>query len=304
LIDDFRAQGYEVAYFSAQDESFGGAEFDVGFARADVSYDARQDVDRRYTTFTTPGSLAVPAEVVTERVTAFLRERRRDQPLFLVLNIQDTHFPYRHATIRPVVSDVALDRFQIAPARADALRAMYLNTTRNVDDAIAIALDEARASLGREPGVIVLSDHGESLYDEGFLGHGYALNDAQTRIPLIVANLPIVIEEPFGQSELRDAIAHAFVTAAPGAGAQLRQNAAKSIFQYLGSVQRPVQIALTSITGQMAYDFRSGRVQVDRVGWRRPDALDPDEFSRWRQLVHHWELMVLARSQRAPSPPR
>ena len=298
LIDDFRAQGYQTAYFSAQDESFGGAEFDVGFARADVSYDARQDVDRRYTTFTTPGSLAVPSEVLIERVTSFLRERRRDQPLFLVLNIQDTHFPYRHATIRPILSDVALDRFKIAPARAAELRAMYLNTTRNVDDAVAVALAEVRTALGRDPGVIVVSDHGESLYDEGFLGHGYALNDAQTRIPFIVVNLPIVIDEPFGQSELREVIARAFATGAAGAPAQVRQDPTKHVFQYLGSVERPVQIALTSIGGQIAYDFRTGRVQIDRAAWRRPDALPPAEFNRWRALVHQWERMVLARYQR------
>ena len=51
LIDDFNATGYETAYFSGQDESFGGADVDVGFARASVSYDARQDRDRRYSTF-------------------------------------------------------------------------------------------------------------------------------------------------------------------------------------------------------------------------------------------------------------
>jgi glucan phosphoethanolaminetransferase (alkaline phosphatase superfamily) len=298
LIDDFAAQGYQTAYFSAQDESFGGAPYDIGFARADVAYDARMDVDRRYTAFTTPGSLAVPYQVVVERVSSFLRERSRDKPLFLVLNIQDTHFPYRHATIRPILSAVALDRFEIAPARAEALRAMYLNTTRNVDDALGGVLDQARTALGRDPGVIVLSDHGESLYDEGFLGHGYALNDAQTRIPLIVANLPIVVEEPFGQADLRDAIAHAFVTAAPGAGPQLQQNPSKSTFQYLGSVEHPAQIALTSLDGQVAHDFRTGRARIDRAGWRRPEALAPDEFNRWRQLVRQWEQMVLARAER------
>lgn len=294
LIDDFRAQGYQTAYFSAQDESFGGAAFDVGFTRADVSYDARQDMDRRYTAFSTPGSLAVPAHVLVERVSTFLRERRDERPLFLVVNIQDSHFPYRHASIRPLLSNITLDRSEIAPSRADALRAMYLNTTRNVDDAAGAVLAQVRATLGHDPGVIVLSDHGESLYDEGFLGHGYALNSAQTRIPLIVANLPIVVDEPFGQSDLRDAIARAFGGERIDARPRLSPDPAKTVFQYLGSVERPAQIALTGISGQIAHDFRTGRVQVDRAGWRRPEALDPNEFSRWRDLVHQWERMVLA----------
>ena len=299
IIDDFRAQGYQTAYFSAQDESFGGAEYDVGFARADVAVDARQDLDRRYTTFTTPGSLAVPYQVVVERVSSFLRDRTKDKPLFLVLNIQDTHFPYRHAAIRPVLSSVTLDRFEISPSRADALRAMYLNTARNVDDAVGAVLEQVRAAIGREPGVIVLSDHGESLYDEGFLGHGYALNEAQTRVPLIVANLPIVVEEPFGQSDLRDAIARAFATSAPDARPQLRPDASKMVFQYLGSVDRPAQIALTGLTGQIAHDFRTGRTQVDRTAWRRPESLEPDDFARWHALVQQWEQMVLARHRTA-----
>jgi arylsulfatase A-like enzyme len=250
--------------------------------------------------FATPGSLAVPYQVVVERVSSFLRDRQRDKPLFLVLNVQDTHFPYRHAAVRPILSTVTLDRSEIAPSRADALRAMYLNTMRNVDDAVGTVLEQVRVVSGRDPGVIVLSDHGESLYDEGFLGHGYALNNAQTRIPLVVANLPIVVEEPFGQSDLRDAIARAFVTAVPGAGPQLRQNASKSTFQYLGSIDRPAQIALTSIGGQIAHDFRTGKVQVDRAGWRRPEALGPADFSRWRELVHRWELMMLARLENTP----
>ena len=60
LLDDFKAQGYETAYFSGQDESFGGGS--VGFERADMAYDARIDQKLRYSTFTTPGSLAVPLE--------------------------------------------------------------------------------------------------------------------------------------------------------------------------------------------------------------------------------------------------
>jgi hypothetical protein len=295
LIDDFLAQSYQTAYFSAQDESFGGAEYDVGFDRADVSFDARQDIDRRYTLFTTPGSLAIPYQVVVERVSSFLRERRRDRPLFLVVNLQDTHFPYRHAAIRPILSDVALDRSAIAPSRSDALRAMYLNTVRNVDEAIDAVLARVRTATGRAPGVIVVSDHGESLYDEGFLGHGYALNEAQTRIPLVVANLPIVVEEPFGQSDLRDAIALAFGAAVTGAAPQLLRNPSKRVFQYLGSVERPAQIALTGIDGQIAHDFRTGKVRVDGTAWRRPETLGPDDFKRWRDLVQLWERMVLAR---------
>jgi hypothetical protein len=68
LVDDFIAKGYVVGYFSGQDESFGSDEYRVGFDRAHAASDARADMARRYTTFATPGSLAVPAQVVQERI--------------------------------------------------------------------------------------------------------------------------------------------------------------------------------------------------------------------------------------------
>ena len=104
LIDDFKRQGYEVAYFSGQDESFGGPQQGVGFERADVAYDARVDRDRRYSDFSTAGSLAVPYSVVLERVGEFLDGRRSDKPVFLYVNFHDTHFPYHHRGIQPLIS--------------------------------------------------------------------------------------------------------------------------------------------------------------------------------------------------------
>ena len=184
LIDDFNTNGYETAYFSGQDDSFGGAAGAVGFDRASVAYDARSDRNRRYSTFTTAGSLAVPWSVLLDRVTGFLEHRSPARPLFLYVNFEDTHFPYHHPGIAPLVSNTVVPESQITPENRDAVRATYLNTAANVDRAIGTVLDRVRRTLGRDPAVIVLADHGESLFDEGFLGHGYALNEAQTHIPL------------------------------------------------------------------------------------------------------------------------
>ncbi len=303
LLDDFRANGYQTAYFSAQDESFGGTGQGVGFDRADVAYDARADRNRRYSTFTTAGSLAVPYNVLLDRVGAFLDTRRRERPLFLYVNFHDTHFPYRHPGIAPLVSRSVLAQSDITPGHADTLRAMYLNTAANVDRAIGSVLEHARRSLGREPGVIVLGDHGESLFDEGFLGHGYALNDAQTRIPLIVANLPVTIEDPFGQADLRGIIDAALASPVGAAAAPVvGQNAARRVFQYLGNIDRPAQIGLATSTGRTIYDFRSDEVQVDRGAWRRSRDLRPGELAAFTALVRIWERMLLAR-QSAPVAP-
>lgn len=297
LIDDFNANGYLVAYFSGQDESFGAADTRVGFERADVAYDARVDRDRRYSTFTTAGSLAVPFGVVLERVGEFLRDRgKTSEPLFLYVNFHDTHFPYSHNQIQTLTSAARLERRAIAPKERDALWATYANTAANVDRAVGELLDAVRTTRGTEPSVIVTADHGESLFDEGFLGHGYALNDVQTRIPLIVANLPIFVEEPFAQRELRGALGRALqvppnVAAVP----RMRDAPDKEVFQYLGSLNRPRQIAFLKNDGRTLYDFRTGRAKLRGGEWLRPVDLPAPDREEFLRLIHEWERMMLAR---------
>lgn len=296
LLDDFAVHGYETAYFSGQDESFGGPAHGVGFDRADVAYDARQDVSRRYSTFTTAGSLAVPHDVLTERLSEFLRTRRQERPLFLYVNIHDTHFPYHHHALEPLLDAPVLGQRDIAAPRARELRAMYLNAAANVDRAIGRVLSDVTSALGREPGVIVLSDHGESLFDEGFLGHGYALNDAQTRIPLIVSALPLVIPVPFGQADLRTSINDALANASGDARPTLHHDPTRRVFQYLGNLERPRQIGFLTTAGRLLYDMRSRRASVRGGRWMREDDLQAGERAEILDLIHTWERMVIARS--------
>ena len=176
---------------------------------------------------------------------------------------------------------------------------MYLNTAANVDRAIGQLLAHATKTLGREPAVIVLSDHGESLFDEGFLGHGYALNDEQTRIPLIVANLPLRIEQPFGQIDLRDAIVAALrepptLTTPP----VLHDDPEKRVFQYLGALRRPAQIGFVTLGGRTLYDFRERRFRQAGAAWQRPAELSPQAYASFLELIHTWERMRAGNASR------
>lgn len=295
LIDDFSSHGYEVAYFSGQDDSFGGPAYAVGMERADVAYDARQDRGLRYSTFSTAGSLAVPHDVVQRRVATFLAGRDATRPLFLYVNFHDTHYPYRHDGMRPLVSAVVLDEADIHPSRAADLHEMYLNAAANVDAAIGSTLGMLRSRLAAPPAVIVTADHGESLFDEGFLGHGYALNDVQTRIPLMVSGLDVEIEQPFGQADLRDLIGAALSRPERGPRPVVRTRAGKDVFQYLGTPRRPRQIGFVTSDGRTIYDFRTNRVRFGDGAWQRPDDLVERAEDRFLELVRFWERMVLAR---------
>ncbi len=299
LIDDFRSNGYQTAYFSAQDESFGGPAWDAGFARAEVAYDARTDRNRRSSTFSTPGSLAVSHVTLTERIAAFLASRDRGRPLLLYVNFHDTHYPYHHAQIEPLVSPTVLPAGRIAPSRQAALEEMYFNSAANVDRAVGDVIMRATAALGHAPAVIVTADHGESLFDENFLGHGYALNDVQTRVPLIVRGLPLEIAEPFGQADLRDAVDAALSSDASrrAFGPRVVQRPDRLVFQYLGQLRRPRQIGFVNGSTRTLYDFRQRAALVGNGGWRRPEMLSGDQQAAYLDLVRFWERMMLAKAE-------
>ena len=302
LVDDFHQNGYEVAYFSGQDESFGVADGAVGFERADVFYDARQDRDRRFSSFGTPGSLAVPAPVLLERIQQFLDRRQSARSLFLYVNFADTHFPYNHAGTSRRVSPIVVPRAAIGPGCAADLRAMYLNAVGYVDDAIGDLLARVREHSGREPAVIILSDHGESLYDDGALGHGFALNDVQTRVPFVVSGLPLRLPQPAGQTDVRRALRCALEALPEPCPYTAFTRETGRVFQYLGRLPRPRQIGFVSGDGRtrLSFDMRRRLVQVrEGTAWQRPSALGPGEHREWLQLVRLWETL----RWRAPAEP-
>ena len=295
LIDDFAAQGYVTVFLSAQDESFGAERYQIDFSGVDVFYDARQDEDRRSSAFTTPGSLSVPASIVLERLDETLARLPRERPWFIYLNFQDTHFPYHHPGVPATLSSTVVARADIVPGRAEDLQAMYRNTAAAVDAAVGRALRFVEGRRGGvEPAVIVTADHGESLFDEGFLGHGYALNEVQTRVPLVAAGLPLIIEEPVGQAELRDAIVRAL---GQGTGRpNVVRPAGKRVFQYLGTIDRPREIALTSVSSRTTFDLRSRRARFDRGDWHPLSDLSEADRSRVLEVVHFWERLRLAQT--------
>ncbi len=228
LVDDFKANGYQVAYFSGQDESFGGPAMMVGATRSDVFFDAAMARNERYTRFQTPASLAVPFQVIERRVAQFLKARTDDRPLFLYFNLHDTHYPYWHKRMAPLLNHTVVSDGDIRPGRARELRAMYLNSVANVDASIGRILEGITFHLKQPPAVIVTSDHGESLLEDGFLGHGYSINDAQTRVPFIMTGLGPHPAEPFGQADVREAMWRALGTSTPEFG-----QSPATVFQYI-----------------------------------------------------------------------
>ena len=114
------------------------------------------------------------------------------------------------------------------------------------NDALIGAIRERLRRLGvlDDTLIVVTADHGESLFDDGFLGHGHALNEQQTRIPFVLSDAGVPMPAALGLDDMR-----AIVLGAARRGAAARHG---PVFQYLGTLDRPGQIGWVGADGAPA----------------------------------------------------
>lgn len=131
------------------------------------------------------------AEATGKAVRALTEELRSSRPFFLWVHYFDPHTPYSPrepwvGTFRaaPHPSDTREGIDASALAIATEMRNNYDSEIAYVDEQIRETLDAL--DLEDDPLLIVTSDHGESFFDHGHLGHGTSLFEAQIRIPMIV----------------------------------------------------------------------------------------------------------------------
>ncbi|MEE2664880.1 MAG: sulfatase [Myxococcota bacterium] len=140
----------------------------------------------------------LPAEQISNRAIAWLGSVPREQPVHLLVNYFDPHFPYdpqppydRYALGRPDVKVPGLaDLIDETPPTPEQLAKMidlYDGEIEYMDHHIGRLL-EALRTAGRydDSLIVVLSDHGELFGEHGDSGHGAWLWEELIRIPLIV----------------------------------------------------------------------------------------------------------------------
>lgn len=120
-----------------------------------------------------------PGEDVTEAALALLDERDPAKPLFFWIHWSDPHAPYtKHAKFNPAKGTVKRGD------RVSQTRARYDSEVAFTDYCMGRVLDR----LPRENAFLIfLADHGESLYEHGYVGHGRRIYQNNLRIPLVIA---------------------------------------------------------------------------------------------------------------------
>jgi arylsulfatase A-like enzyme len=150
-----------------------------------------------------PGG-AVRADAVNERAIPWLTARKGAR-FFAYLHLREPHFPYdppppfdtRFGPDAPLPQHarddknwsirVSLGRLKATPEELDHLGRLYDGNLAYADREIgALRRAMEAAGLWDSTVVIVCADHGEELYEHGFIGHNEQVYQETTWIPLVV----------------------------------------------------------------------------------------------------------------------
>jgi len=294
LLDYLDRSGYRVSILSGQDESFGQVATLTGMKGKEHYYfDARVAIEDRVFPSKDSGSLRLSEARVVQAFRQRLKQVDWNRPNFFYVNFQAAHFPYSHPGMPTILIDRPIQRKEIRPENREKVQATYWNAIAVADDAFGKLISALKEKgVYRDTLVVVLGDHGESLFDNGHLGHGFELNEIQTRIPLILNRKGVEIRQAVGQLE----VAELLVTLATDRFDPARwQDGRKPVFQFVGALNRPALID-TVRYGEVRTLLNLGVGKVffsDLEHWRAvEEALsDPVTGPRTRKLIQAWETV-------------
>jgi hypothetical protein len=251
--------------------------------------------DERSGAFAAQGSVNVDGKILLREFDRRLgRPEAWARPHFLYFNLQSAHFPYSNPGMDRILPGEPIARGDINAGNRERVAHSYWNAIA-YNDRLVGALIERLRRLGVLDNsiIIVTADHGESLFDDGFLGHGHMLNEQQTRIPFILSAPNVAMPEVIGLDDMRAIILGA-------AGADIAAPAGQPVFQFLGSLDRPGAIGTVDGNGRrLVFDFFQQTVWDSATGRRTLYADLPagsaerraadgliDEWARQRWLRH------------------
>lgn len=285
IVSDFLANGYRVGVFSGQGEDWGGTADLTGLRRASVYVDANTLKDERGFGYSALASLYVDGRILLREFDRRLgRPEAWSQPQFLYFNFQSAHFPYWAPGMDAILGGEPIPRSSITAENREWVERTYWNAVAYNDRLIGELLARLRR-LGvlEDSLVVVTSDHGESLFDDGFLGHGHALNPQQTRIPFVLSDAGVALRSPIGLADMRAIILRA-------AGATLPDVQRASVFQYLGTLERPGTIGVVGRGGAWTrFDLFREEAWTPRTGgWVRYADLRREDRAATDALIDEW----------------
>ncbi|MEA3003838.1 MAG: hypothetical protein QOH81_2626 [Sphingomonadales bacterium] len=246
LFRDFKRNGYRIGVISGQAEDFGEIASTVGMRKnSDVFIDAKVVQRPGAWDFRRDISLLLDGRTLLREMDRhFGAHESWRQPTFLYVNIQAAHFPYNFPGTPRFIPGPPIPRSEIRFASRLWVARTYWNAVAYGDWVVGQIVARLKAlGVYDDTVVVVLGDHGEELFENGYLGHGQVSNRLQTQIPLVFSPAGIALPRPVGLTDLR-----ALILASAGAKLPaVRRRAA--VFQYIGTLDRPSSIAMVEPGG-------------------------------------------------------
>lgn len=307
LADFLEQSGYTLSFISGQDESFGDVASTTGMnAPGRYLFDARSALQDRVYASKDSASLRLSEKRVVQEFERRASEVNWERPQFFYINLQAAHFPYTHPGMPNLIIDQPIPRSEINVENRSWLSATYWNAVAVADQAVGAMIEHLKEmGVYEQTLVMIIADHGESLFDDHFLGHGHALNQSQTRIPLIVNRPGIEIHSAVGQIDIADLLVRLATDQFNGADWNRK---ATPVLQIVGSLNNPQLIGSVSY-GEIRtiLDLRTRRAYFSDLdiwddfdmAWKNQslkpriqELIDLWEKTRWENYLAHKKLDI------------
>ena len=294
IFEILQTVGYQVNVISGQAESFANISKETNMnTTATHFFDAATNIEDRVYANTSLGSLRLGEDVVVSAVNKRLDKVKGTNKQFFYINFQAAHFPYHYEGMKNLLKISPIPRSRISPANKAWLEDTYWNAVAAADHAVGqLMLKLEELGIYDQSLIVVTADHGESLFDDGVLGHGHKINDQQLKVPLVTNAKIESINNPIGQTDMRELLLDLIGYDTEMTLTKRKLADRQGVFHIIGGISSPVQISYTYHSDRLVFDFRTRKVMFESSGrWQTMDALDkqPEKLNLLRELVFEWE---------------
>jgi hypothetical protein len=292
LLDEFRENDYEIGVFSAYNFDKRDYRERLAFQKEEVGF------------YPEKGNESAPGEELYGGIEKWMRAREKEKPFFLYVHFDESHYPYGMKN-ELVFCEEPLAANQITKEVADQVRRQYLSQVYQVDRVCGKIMDLVRET-GREEETILIfmSDHGESIFDDGIrIGHGTQINEVMTHCLMLVVNPGIDVPCTLSHYDIRGLVRKMLTTPAVESPKILKVPD-KRILHYLYTIDTPTFLGEYSDgEGRLVYDLQDNRIRDERSGeegYFREGSVSDDLFRRGARMVHRWEYLKFRAAEKHP----
>jgi hypothetical protein len=297
LFRELKKAGYRISVFSGQPEDFGEISATVGMREnADIFVDAEVLKDKRAFSFAAQGSLLVDEGILLEEFDKALGNPADwRSPQFVYLNFQSPHFPYHHAGVPSRFADPPVERSAISAENRAMVERTYWNAVAYADARLGELIARLK-KLGAWKRTIlaVTGDHGEALFEDGFLGHGHIINQRQFGTFFAVNRPHPGVAGPMALSDYRAVLLELLT------GREFARQA-HAPFMHIGPLDTPTKIGMAATplgivslrldTGEACFELPADCSRYEQLEGKRRQAID--------RLVSRWGSERWAASERS-----